>query len=85
MLLFHKWHCFEKLIVSVEEQAILNKYENDPGRKLEVLNKLMAEQREELKKFDMNLVVQLDQKVCEYMYFNISEPHTNIDVACIII
>lgn len=47
----------------MEEQELLNKYESNPDKKLEALNKLMSEQKEELKKFDMSLVVQLDQKV----------------------
>lgn len=46
-----------------EEQELLNKFSSNPEKKLDTLNKLMAEQKEELKKFDMSLVVQLDQKV----------------------
>lgn len=54
------------VIVTVEEQELLNKYESDSQRKLETLNKLMASQKEELRKFDMSLVVQLDQKVKQF-------------------
>lgn len=55
-------------VVAVEEQELLNKYETNPDKKVEALNKLMAEQKDELKKFDSSLVVQLDQKVdkCEF-------------------
>lgn len=55
-----------KLCISVEEQELLNKYDSNPQKRLEALNKLMSEQKEELKKFDMSLVVQLDQKVIPY-------------------
>lgn len=50
-------------IVAAEEQDLLNKYEANPEKKVEALNKLMIEQKEDLKRFDMSLVVQLDQKV----------------------
>ncbi|XP_019872764.1 gonadal protein gdl [Aethina tumida] len=48
-----------------EEQEILKTYENDRDRKIEELQKFMVRQKEDLKKFDMNLVLQLDQKVSD--------------------
>lgn len=56
-------------MVVVEEQELLNKYESNPEKKVEALNKLMIEQKEELKKFDSSLVVQLDQKVRNFQLF----------------
>ncbi|CAH2010612.1 unnamed protein product [Acanthoscelides obtectus] len=49
----------------MEEQDILKKYEHDTERKIEELQKFMIKQKEELKVFDMNLVLQLDQKVTD--------------------
>ncbi|KAG5897510.1 hypothetical protein JTB14_030008 [Gonioctena quinquepunctata] len=49
----------------IQEQEILKHYEHDAVRKIEELQKLMLQQKEELKAFDMNLVLQLDQKVAD--------------------
>lgn len=54
---------------SVQEQEILKQYEHDTNKKIEELQKFMMQQKEELKAFDMNLVLQLDQKV--HYYINI--------------
>ncbi|CAH0558898.1 unnamed protein product [Brassicogethes aeneus] len=47
----------------MEEQEILKTFENDSDRKIEELQKFIVKQKEDLKKFDMNLVLELDQKV----------------------
>ncbi|KAK9879774.1 hypothetical protein WA026_006839 [Henosepilachna vigintioctopunctata] len=49
----------------LEEQEILNRFELEPMKKVEELKKLMMIQKEDLKKFDMNLVLQLDEKVSD--------------------
>ncbi|KAJ8918412.1 hypothetical protein NQ315_008109 [Exocentrus adspersus] len=49
----------------IQEQAILQQYEHDTEKKIEELQKFMIKQKEELKAFDMNLVLQLDQKVAD--------------------
>lgn len=54
-------------LFSVQEQEILRQYEHDTDKKIEELQKFMIQQKEELKAFDMNLVLQLDQKVF-FMY-----------------
>ncbi|CAG9833210.1 unnamed protein product [Diabrotica balteata] len=48
-----------------QEKEILKQYEHDTDRKIQELQKFMLEQKEELKAFDMNLVLQLDQKVSD--------------------
>ncbi|XP_030752307.1 gonadal protein gdl [Sitophilus oryzae] len=52
-------------LFSVEEQDLLKQYENNSDKKIEVLQKFMIEQKEELKKFDMKLVLELDKKVAD--------------------
>lgn len=49
----------------VQEQEILKQYEHNTDKKIEALQKFMIEQKEELKAFDMKLVLQLDQKVAD--------------------
>ncbi|XP_018563193.1 gonadal protein gdl [Anoplophora glabripennis] len=49
----------------IQEQEILKQYEHDTDKKIEELQKFMIQQKEELKAFDMNLVLQLDQKVAD--------------------
>ncbi|VEN64558.1 unnamed protein product [Callosobruchus maculatus] len=49
----------------MEEQEILKKYEHDTEKKIEELQKFMIKQKEELKAFNMNLVLQLDVKVAD--------------------
>lgn len=49
----------------LEEQDLLKQYENNSDKKIEVLQKFMIEQKEELKKFDMKLVLELDKKVAD--------------------
>ncbi|KAJ3654834.1 hypothetical protein Zmor_013992 [Zophobas morio] len=49
----------------LEEHEVLNLYSSDSVKKVEELRKLMLKQKEELKQFDMSLVVQLDQKVAD--------------------
>lgn len=49
----------------MEEQEVLKKYEDDSEKKIEELQKLMNKQKDELKQFDMNLVLQLDEKVAD--------------------
>ncbi|KAJ8956861.1 hypothetical protein NQ318_014276 [Aromia moschata] len=49
----------------IQEQELLKQYEHDTDKKIEVLQKFMIRQKEELKSFDMNLVLQLDQKVAD--------------------
>ncbi|CAH1117922.1 unnamed protein product [Phaedon cochleariae] len=49
----------------IQEQEILKHYEHDTNKKIEQLQKFMMQQKEELKVFDMNLVLQLDQKVAD--------------------
>ncbi|XP_044268413.1 gonadal protein gdl [Tribolium madens] len=49
----------------MEEHEILNQYIGDPDKKVEELRKLMIKQKEELKQFDMGLVIQLDEKVAD--------------------
>ncbi|CAG9771262.1 unnamed protein product [Ceutorhynchus assimilis] len=49
----------------IEEQDSLKKYENNSDKKIEVLQKFMLKQKEELKEFDMKLVLELDKKVAE--------------------
>ncbi|XP_056636001.1 gonadal protein gdl [Diorhabda carinulata] len=49
----------------IQEQEILKQYENDTDKKIQELQKFMLQQKEELKAFDMNLVLQLDQKVAD--------------------
>ncbi|KAH1024268.1 gonadal protein gdl [Dendroctonus ponderosae] len=46
-----------------EEQELLKKYETNSDKKIEVLQKFMIEQKQELKEFDMKLVLELDRKV----------------------
>lgn len=53
------------LFTSVQEQEILKQYEHDTNKKIEELQKFMLQQKEDLKTFDMNLVLQLDQKVAD--------------------
>lgn len=53
------------IFLSVEEQEILRKHEHDTDKKIEALQKFMIQQKEDLKQFDMNLVLQLDQKVAD--------------------
>ncbi|XP_063903101.1 gonadal protein gdl isoform X1 [Zophobas morio] len=49
----------------LEEHEVLNLYSSDSVKKVEELRKLMLKQKEELKQFDMSLVLQLDQKVAD--------------------
>ncbi|XP_970086.2 peroxisome biogenesis factor 2 isoform X2 [Tribolium castaneum] len=49
----------------LKEHEILNRYIGDPDKKVEELRKLMLTQKDELKQFDMGLVIQLDQKVAD--------------------
>lgn len=49
----------------MQEQEVLKQYENDPTNKIDQLQKLMVKQKDELKQFDMNLVLQLDEKVAD--------------------
>lgn len=53
------------LLSPVQEQEILKQYEHNTDKKVEALQKFMIQQKEELKSFDMNLVLQLDQKVAD--------------------
>jgi hypothetical protein len=52
-----------KQIFLVEEHEILTQYSNNSEKKVEELRKFMIKQKDELKQFDMGLVLQLDQKV----------------------
>jgi hypothetical protein len=47
----------------MEEHEILTQYSNNSEKKVEELRKFMIKQKDELKQFDMGLVLQLDQKV----------------------
>ncbi|KAJ8926309.1 hypothetical protein NQ314_021325 [Rhamnusium bicolor] len=49
----------------IQEQEILKQYEHNTDKKIEQLQKFMILQKDELKAFDMNLVLQLDQKVAD--------------------
>ncbi|KAF7281439.1 gonadal protein gdl isoform X1 [Rhynchophorus ferrugineus] len=49
----------------IEEQDLLKKYENNSEKKIEVLQKFMIDQKEELKAFDMKLVLELDKKAAD--------------------
>ncbi|XP_060517851.1 gonadal protein gdl isoform X1 [Cylas formicarius] len=51
-----------------EEQDLLKTYENDSDKKIEVLQKFMIKQKEELKAFDMKLVLELDKKVADQQH-----------------
>ncbi|XP_060517852.1 gonadal protein gdl isoform X2 [Cylas formicarius] len=52
----------------IEEQDLLKTYENDSDKKIEVLQKFMIKQKEELKAFDMKLVLELDKKVADQQH-----------------
>lgn len=47
------------------EQEMLKPFEHHTDKKIEALQKIMNQQKEEQKAFDMNLVLQLDQKVAD--------------------
>jgi hypothetical protein len=49
----------------MEEHEILTQYSNNSEKKVEELRKFMIKQKDELKQFDMGLVLQLDQKVAD--------------------
>ncbi|XP_050309240.1 gonadal protein gdl [Anthonomus grandis grandis] len=49
----------------IEEQELLKKYETNSEKKIELLQKFMIEQKEQLKGFDMKLVLELDKKVAD--------------------
>lgn len=49
----------------IEEQDLLKEYENNSEKKIEVLQKFMIQQKEDLKEFDMKLVLELDKKVAD--------------------
>lgn len=49
----------------MEEHEILSKYDDNSEKKVEELGKFMIKQKEDLKQFDMGLVLQLDQKVAD--------------------
>lgn len=53
----------------MEEHEILAVYALNSEKKVEELRKLMIKQKEELKQFDMSLVLQLDQKVNNLICF----------------
>lgn len=59
------WDDKTSFVFAVQEQEILKQYEHDTDKKIQALQKFMIQQKDDLKAFDMNLVLQLDQKVAD--------------------